>query len=115
MASGKTKKQDQKELTSVEEKEEALKTALQQIEKKCGKGSIMRLGDDSARLNVEAIPTGSISLDIATGIGGVVFTALTGFLAEAFGMKAAMLILVSFFAIALLAAVIVIRRSEEKG
>jgi recombination protein RecA len=53
------------------EKEHALETALSQIEKRFGKGSIMKLGDDTARLNVEAIPTGSLSLDIALGVGGV--------------------------------------------
>ncbi|MBZ4666551.1 recombinase RecA [Mahella sp.] len=53
------------------EKEHALETALSQIEKRFGKGSIMKLGDDTARLNVEVIPTGSLSLDIALGVGGV--------------------------------------------
>ena len=50
-------------------KEKALQTALEQIEKKYGKGAIMRLGTGSA-LNVEAISTGSVGLDVATGIGG---------------------------------------------
>ena len=54
-----------------EEREKALEAALNQIEKQYGKGAVMRLGDDSARLNVEAIPTGSITLDLATGIGGI--------------------------------------------
>ena len=54
-----------------EEREKALQAALNQIEKQYGKGAVMRLGDDSARLNVEAIPTGSITLDLATGIGGI--------------------------------------------
>lgn len=49
----------------------ALDAALQQIQKQFGQGSIMKLGDDSARMNVEAISTGSISLDMASGIGGV--------------------------------------------
>ncbi|QIB69384.1 recombinase RecA [Aminipila butyrica] len=53
------------------EKEEALKEALAQIQKQFGKGAIMKLGDDSARLNIEAISTGSASLDMATGIGGI--------------------------------------------
>lgn len=52
------------------EKNKALETALTQIEKKYGAGAIMRLGESKA-LNVEAIPTGSLSLDIATGIGGL--------------------------------------------
>ncbi len=58
----------------IENKEDKLKTldsALSQIEKKFGKGSIMKLGDSLVNLNVEAIPTGSISLDIALGIGGI--------------------------------------------
>ncbi|MCQ2553963.1 MAG: recombinase RecA, partial [Clostridia bacterium] len=53
------------------EKEKALEAALAQIDKKFGKGSIMSLGDDSARLDIEAISTGSVSLDIACGIGGL--------------------------------------------
>lgn len=53
-----------------QEKEKALETALSQIEKNFGKGAIMRLGENST-LNVEAISTGSISLDAATGIGGL--------------------------------------------
>lgn len=52
------------------EKKKALEMALSQIEKQFGKGSVMRLGED-ARLNIEAISTGSIGLDIALGIGGV--------------------------------------------
>ena len=52
------------------EKTKALETALSQIEKNFGKGAIMRLGEN-AGLNVEAIPTGSIALDAATGIGGL--------------------------------------------
>ena len=52
------------------EKDKALEAALSQIHKQFGKGSIMKLGDDT-QMNVEAISTGSISLDMATGIGGV--------------------------------------------
>lgn len=52
------------------DKKKALDTALSQIEKAYGKGAIMRLGQNSG-MNVEAIPTGSVSLDIATGIGGL--------------------------------------------
>ena len=52
------------------EKEKALQTALAQIEKQFGKGAVMKLGQNSS-LNVEAIPTGSLSLDMALGIGGV--------------------------------------------
>ncbi|WP_409969781.1 recombinase RecA [Bengtsoniella intestinalis] len=52
------------------EKKQAITTAMAQIEKTYGKGAIMRLGD-RAELNIEAIPTGSLSLDLALGIGGV--------------------------------------------
>ncbi len=52
------------------EKQKALETALAQIEKQFGKGAVMKLGQTTS-LNVEAIPTGSLSLDIALGIGGV--------------------------------------------
>lgn len=55
---------------SAEEKKKALATALSQIEKDFGKGTIMKLGEN-ARMNVEAIPTGSLTLDLALGIGGV--------------------------------------------
>ncbi len=57
--------------SSDEEREKALASAMAQIQKQFGKGSVMKLGDDNARLNIEAIPTGSMSLDLATGIGGV--------------------------------------------
>ena len=53
------------------EKEKALEAALMQIDKKFGKGSVMTLGDDNARLDIDAISTGSISLDLACGIGGL--------------------------------------------
>lgn len=53
------------------EKDKALEAAMAQIQKQFGKGSIMKLGDDTAHMNIGAISTGSISLDIATGIGGV--------------------------------------------
>ena len=52
------------------DKDKALEAALQQIQKQFGKGAIMKMGDES-HLNIEAISTGSISLDMATGIGGV--------------------------------------------
>lgn len=54
-----------------DEREKALEAALNQIHKQYGRGAIMRLGDDGAMINIQAIQTGSISLDIATGIGGV--------------------------------------------
>ncbi len=56
---------------SKEDKARALESALAQIEKQYGKGSIMKLGDTAAHMNVETIPTGSISLDIALGLGGI--------------------------------------------
>lgn len=54
-----------------EEKLKALDAALSQIEKEYGKGAVMRLGDPANRMNVETIPTGSLSLDIALGLGGI--------------------------------------------
>ncbi len=54
-----------------EDKDKALEAALQQIQRQFGKGAIMKLGDESAQLDIEAISTGSMSLDLATGIGGV--------------------------------------------
>ncbi len=57
-------------ITDGDEKKKALETALGQIEKQFGKGAVMKLGQN-ATMNVEAIPTGSLSLDIALGIGGV--------------------------------------------
>ncbi|NLZ51783.1 MAG: recombinase RecA [Thermoanaerobacteraceae bacterium] len=53
------------------EKDKALETAISQIERQFGKGSIMRLGDAAAKFNIEAIPTGALPLDLALGIGGV--------------------------------------------
>ena len=53
------------------EKERALELALAQIEKQFGKGSVMRLGESAKNNAVEAIPTGSLALDIALGIGGI--------------------------------------------
>ena len=53
------------------EKLKALDGAISQIEKSFGKGSIMKLGESSINMNVESIPTGSLSLDIALGIGGI--------------------------------------------
>lgn len=54
-----------------EEKMKALDAALANIEKQFGKGSVMKLGESSANFNVESIPTGALSLDIALGLGGV--------------------------------------------
>lgn len=54
-----------------EEKLKALDAALAQIEKQYGKGSVMKLGDQSANMNIEVVPTGSLSLDLALGLGGM--------------------------------------------
>ena len=54
-----------------EEKQKALEVALGHIEKQYGKGSVMKLGDSSSNMVVEAVPTGSLGLDIALGVGGV--------------------------------------------
>ena len=54
-----------------EEKQKALDAALGHIEKQYGKGSVMKLGDSSSNMVVEAVPTGSLGLDIALGVGGV--------------------------------------------
>ncbi|MFA5634303.1 MAG: recombinase RecA [Anaerovoracaceae bacterium] len=53
------------------ERDKALEAAMLQIEKQFGKGAIMKLGSDGAKLNIGYISTGSVSLDIATGIGGI--------------------------------------------
>ncbi|MCW3490754.1 recombinase RecA [Dethiobacter alkaliphilus] len=52
------------------EKQKALEMALMQIEKQFGKGSIMKLGDSGGRMNLSVIPTGSLALDVALGVGG---------------------------------------------
>ena len=54
-----------------EQKKQALKAALSQIDKQFGKGSVMFLGDDEAQVDIEAVSTGSLSLDVALGIGGL--------------------------------------------
>lgn len=54
-----------------EDKQKALEAALAYIEKQFGKGAVMKLGDSSSKMNVEVIPTGSLSLDIALGVGGI--------------------------------------------
>ena len=57
--------------SSKEDKLKALDAAISQIEKQYGKGSVMKLGDESNRMNVETVPTGALSLDIALGLGGL--------------------------------------------
>ena len=53
------------------DKEKAVELAVSQIDRQFGKGSIMRLGDDHAKVSIDVIPTGSLSLDAALGIGGI--------------------------------------------
>lgn len=59
------------QITDVDEREKALAAAMAQIEKQFGKGSVMKLGDNVGNLGIDAISTGSVSLDLATGIGGI--------------------------------------------
>ena len=66
------------------EKERALGLAIAQIDKQYGAGSIMSLGERSAKVSVDAIPTGSLSLDLALGIGGIP----RGRITEIFGAEA---------------------------
>ena len=54
-----------------DDKKKALDAAIAQIEKQYGKGSVMKLGDSNANMNIDVIPTGSLSLDIALGLGGI--------------------------------------------
>src|SRR5580700_10629354 len=57
--------------TTQDDRKKALSLAIAQIEKSCGKGSIMKMGPDAPRVRVEAIPTGAINLDAAIGVGGI--------------------------------------------
>ena len=66
----KAKKAAEKEVNELSDKRAAIETVMQRIERECGKGSIMRLGENAA-MNVSAVSTGSLSLDFALGIGGV--------------------------------------------
>ena len=70
MATKKTTKKTTTTQLAGDEKQKALATAIAQIEKDFGKGTIMKLGDN-ARMSVQGIPTGSLTLDLALGIGGV--------------------------------------------
>ena len=65
-----TKEKEKQEVNVSPEREKALKLAIEKIEKDFGKGSIMKLGDKPS-VSVESIPTGSLDLDIALGIGGI--------------------------------------------
>ena len=64
-------KQAEKQSEKLSEKEKALELVLGQIEKQFGKGSIMRLGEASAKMNISVIPTGALSVDVALGVGGI--------------------------------------------
>ena len=64
--------------TQTDKRRDDLGKALDQITKDFGKGAIMRLGDAGASVNVDAIPTGALSLDIALGIGGVPSMSIPG-------------------------------------
>ena len=66
----KAKKVADKDTAPVNDKKAALETVMQRIERECGKGAIMRLGEN-ASMNVSAVSTGSLSLDFALGIGGI--------------------------------------------
>ena len=57
--------------TGQDEKKKALNLAIAQIEKSCGKGSIMKMGADAAKVRIDVIPTGAINLDAAIGVGGI--------------------------------------------
>ena len=73
MAIDKKKKNEVKpvvKITDKEEKKKALETAIAAIEKQFGKGAIMKLGETKT-MDIDAIPTGSMTLDLALGIGGV--------------------------------------------
>ena len=78
-----------------EEKLKALDAALAQIEKQFGKGSVMKLGDSGANMNIETVPTGSLSLDIALGLGGVP----KGRVVEIYGPESSGKTTVSYFSI----------------
>ena len=67
---GKVSKAPVVALVDHEEKLKALDAALTKIEKDCGKGSIMKLGDAGVNKDIEVVPTGSLSVDIALGAGG---------------------------------------------
>lgn len=57
------------EMANSDDKMRALDAALGQIEKQYGKGAVMKLGDNGTNMNVETVPTGSLSLDVALGLG----------------------------------------------
>ena len=67
----KESKKEVKREVNPEDKLKALSAAILQIEKEYGKGSIMKLGESAKNMNVDAVPTGCLSLDLALGIGGL--------------------------------------------
>lgn len=64
-------KREVKKIENQEDKKKALDAAISHIEKQYGKGSVMKLGESARRMNVDAVPTGCLSLDLALGIGGL--------------------------------------------
>ncbi|MGD8878157.1 MAG: DNA recombination/repair protein RecA, partial [Syntrophobacterales bacterium] len=58
-------------MSTTKERQEAVDLAMSQIERQFGKGAIMRLGSDATVIDIPVIPTGSLSLDVALGLGGV--------------------------------------------
>ena len=67
----KTDKADRFDKFDKTDKMKALDAAIAHIEKQYGKGSVMKLGENRANMDVETVPTGSLSLDLALGLGGV--------------------------------------------
>ena len=65
------KEKESKTIAADDNRQRALESALAQIEKNFGKGSVMKLGDKSAHMNIETVSTGCLSLDLALGLGGV--------------------------------------------
>ena len=65
------REKETKSINTDDNKLRALETAIAQIEKNFGKGSVMKLGDQGANMNIETVPTGCLSLDLALGLGGV--------------------------------------------
>ena len=76
-----------KEDARFEDKQKALDAALSQIEKQFGKGAVMKLGDNNAQMQVEVVPSGSLSLDLALGVGGVTEEAKLRELEEGISLK----------------------------
>src|SRR5260221_9581790 len=62
---------DKEQEKAAKARDSALQGALTQIERQFGQGSIMKMGDDSFKVSVQAVPTGALSLDLALGVGGL--------------------------------------------